>query len=60
MNHPTLVALLAILVLWSLIGVIWYQKRRPQFDAAMPSAGWAIAKAGPIVWVFLLVDKLRR
>lgn len=60
MNTSTIIILLVILVLWSLIGVVWFQKRRPDFETVTPAAGWAMAKAGPIVWVFLLVDKLRR
>ena len=60
MNNSTTVVLLVILVLWSLAGVVWFQKRRPHFQASAPAAGWAIAKAGPIVWVFFLVNKLRR
>jgi len=60
MNNSTIAVLLVILVLWSLAGAVWFQKRRPHFEASAPAAGWAIAKAGPIVWVYFLFTKLRR
>lgn len=59
MNNPTIV-LLVILVLWSLAGVIWFQKRHSQESAGTQAAGWVLLKAGPVVWGFMLLNKLRR
>ena len=59
MNTSTIVTLLVILVLWSLAGIVWFQKRRPHFEASEGVRSLAVLKAGPIVWVFFLVNKLR-
>jgi hypothetical protein len=59
MNQSTITTLLVILALWSVAGAVWFQMRRPHFQAEAVAAGWTIAKAGPVVWVFYLVNKLR-
>lgn len=59
MNQSTIITLLVILALWSVAGAVWFQMRRPHFEAAAASAGWTVAKAGPVVWMLYLVNKLR-
>lgn len=60
MDQSTIVTLLAALLLWSLAGAVWFQKRRPHFEAEPGAARWTVAKAGPIVWLMFLFNKLRR
>jgi len=60
MNQSTIITLLVALLLWSLAGAVWFQKRRPHFEAEPGAARWMIAKSGPIVWLMFLVNKLRR
>ena len=60
MNQSTIITLLVILTLWSVAGAVWFQMRHPHFQAGAAAAGWTVAKAGPVVWVFFLVNKLRR
>lgn len=60
MDHSTIVILLVVLVLWSLAGAVWFQMRRPHFEAEDGAARWTVAKAGPIVWLLFLFSKLRR